>query len=77
MPVRIRLSRVGTNKKPHFRVVAADGRRSRDGRFLELLGTYNPKLKEKKLLLNRERYDFWIKQGALPSRIIERMLQKE
>ena len=77
MPVRIRLSRVGTNKKPFFRVVAATRERSRDGKFLEVLGTYYPKLKEKKLKLNKERYDFWIQKGALPTGVIVQTLKKE
>ena len=77
MPVRIRLTRVGTNKKPFFRVVAAERTKPRDGRFLEVLGTYYPKLKEKKLTLNKERYDYWIKQGALPTNIIIQSLKKE
>ena len=77
MPVRIRLSRVGTNNKPFFRVVAASREKPRDGRFLEVLGVYNPKLKEKKLNLNRERLDYWLKQGAIPSKIIGQMLKKD
>lgn len=75
MPVRIRLSRVGSNNKPYFRVVAASREKPRDGRFLEVLGTFNPKLKDKKLNLNRERYDYWIKQGAVPSRIISQSIK--
>jgi len=77
MPVRIRLSRVGTNNKPFFRVVAASREKPRDGRFLEVLGTYNPKLKEKKLNLNRERLDYWLKQGAMPTRLVGQMLKKD
>ncbi|MDO8526534.1 MAG: 30S ribosomal protein S16 [Deltaproteobacteria bacterium] len=77
MPVRIRLSRVGTRKKPCFRVVAADRTKPRDGRFLELLGTFDPKSKEKKLNINQERFDYWVKQGAIPTGVIVQNLKKQ
>lgn len=77
MPVRIRLSRVGTRNKPQYRVVAAHREKPRDGRFLENLGTFNPKNKEKKINLNRERYDYWLKLGAIPSRVIRETVKKE
>lgn len=76
MPVRIRLTRVGSKNKPRFRVVAASREKPRDGRFLEVLGNFNPKNKEKKLTLNMERYNYWVKQGASPSRILCETLKK-
>lgn len=76
MPVRIRLTRVGTNKKPFFRVVAAERTKPRDGRFLEVLGTYNPKLPEKKININKERLAYWIKQGATLSDTMRETLKK-
>lgn len=76
MPVRIRLTRVGTNKKPFFRVVAAERTKPRDGRFLEVLGTYNPKLTEKKININKERLAYWIKQGATMSDTMRETLKK-
>lgn len=76
MPVRIRLTRVGTNKKPFFRVVAAERTKPRDGRFLEVLGTYNPKLTEKKININQERLAYWIKQGATLSDTMRETLKK-
>jgi small subunit ribosomal protein S16 len=59
------MSRQGKKKAPFYRIVAADKRRARDGRFIELLGTYDPRTKA--LKLDRERYLKWIKEGAQPS----------
>lgn len=78
MSVRIRLSRVGTNKKPLFRLVATSRTNSRDGRCLEVLGTYNPKLEKEKLQrINKERLQFWFKQGATSSELISQLLKKQ
>lgn len=65
MSVAIRMSRQGKKKAPFYRIVAADKRRARDGRFIELLGTYDPHTKA--LKLDKERYEKWIKNGAQPS----------
>ncbi|MCB1826892.1 MAG: 30S ribosomal protein S16 [Coxiellaceae bacterium] len=67
--VVIRLSRSGAKKAPYYNVVVADSRNSRDGRFIEHLGHYNPEArgKETRLELNKERIDHWIGQGAKPS----------
>lgn len=65
MSVAIRMSRQGKKKAPFYRIVAADKRRARDGRFIELLGTYDPRTKA--LKLDHERYQKWIKEGAQPS----------
>jgi small subunit ribosomal protein S16 len=65
MSVAIRMSRQGKKKAPFYRIVAADKRRARDGRFIELLGTYDPRTKA--LKLDQERYQKWIKEGAQPS----------
>ena len=77
MPVRIRLSRVGTNRKPLFRVVAATRERAADGHCLEVLGTYDPKLETEKLHVDKERVHFWLKQGATPSDLISQLLKKQ
>ncbi|OGQ47792.1 MAG: 30S ribosomal protein S16 [Deltaproteobacteria bacterium RIFCSPLOWO2_02_FULL_46_8] len=77
MAVHIRFSRVGAKKQPHFRLVAAQHERSRDGRCLEVLGTYNPKLPEKKFTAKKERIEFWLNQGALPTRIVYQLLKRE
>ncbi len=70
MTVRIRLSRGGSKKHPYYRVVAADQRAPRDGRFIEKLGTYNPLLPqdhEQRLVVNAERVKYWLGIGALPT----------
>jgi small subunit ribosomal protein S16 len=64
MAVTLRLSRGGTTKRPFYKIVAADSRRARDGRFLEKLGTYDPKGDKPKIVLNKERYEHWVKVGA-------------
>jgi small subunit ribosomal protein S16 len=65
MSVAIRFSRQGKKKSPFYRIVAADKRKARDGKFIELLGTYHPITKV--LKLDTERYQKWIKVGAKPS----------
>ena len=70
MAVRIRLSRGGSKKRPFYRVVAADQRAPRDGRFIEKLGTYNPLLPqdhEQRLVINEERVKYWLGVGAQPT----------
>ncbi len=59
--------RIGAKKKPFYRVVAVDERSKRTGGYIELLGTYNPLTEPKDIKLNKERIDYWIKQGAQPS----------
>ena len=63
----IRLRRVGSKKRPYFRVVVTDSRSPRDGRFVEVLGHYNPRTKPETLDLNRERLQHWLGVGARPS----------
>ena len=65
MAVAIRFSRQGKKKSPFYRIVAADKRSPRDGRFIELLGTYHPMTKV--LKLDQDKYEKWIKVGAQPS----------
>ena len=70
MAVRIRLSRGGSKKRPFYRIMAADSRAPRDGRFIEKLGTYNPLLPqdhEQRLVVNAERVKYWLGIGALPT----------
>ena len=67
MSVVIRLMRAGAKKRPFYRVVAADSRRQRDGRFLEILGHYNPIAQPHELVVNREKVEKWIGLGAQPS----------
>ena len=74
MSVRIRLTRSGSKKKPFYRIVAADQRMKRDGRFLEKLGTYDPFTKE--TTLNREGVQKWLSVGASPSDTVNKLLIK-
>jgi small subunit ribosomal protein S16 len=67
MAVRIRLQRFGAKKKPYYRIVAADGRAKRDGRFLEQVGTYDPMQSPHKISFKAERMAYWISVGAQPS----------
>ena len=67
MSVKIRLKRMGTKKRPSYRFVAADSHRARDGRFIEVLGWYNPIDKPARVQVNEERTYAWLKCGAQPS----------
>ena len=77
MSVRIRLSRGGSKKRPFYKVVAADSRAPRDGRFIERLGSYNPMLPQdnaQRFLVNEERVKYWLSQGAQPTERLEKLL---
>jgi small subunit ribosomal protein S16 len=74
MSVAIRFSRQGKKKAPFYRIVAADKRMARDGKFIELLGTYDPRTKV--LKLDSERYQQWIKNGAQPSGTLATVVRK-
>ena len=78
MAMKIRLARGGSKKRPFYRIVAADSRMPRDGRFIEKLGTYNPLLpkdSEDRVKMNVERVQHWLSQGAQPTERIARMLE--
>lgn len=78
MAMKIRLSRGGSKKRPHYSIVAADSRMPRDGRFIEKLGIYNPLLpkdSEDRVKMNMERVQYWLDQGAQPTDRISRMLE--
>ena len=77
MAISIRLSRGGAKKRPYYRIVAADSRYPRDGRYLEQIGTYNPLLAkddEKRVQLNEDRARYWLGVGAQPSDRVARFL---
>ena len=79
MPVRIRLSRGGAKKRPFYRIVVADSRRSRDGKFIEQIGTYNPMLAKdnpERVKLNTDKAKDWIEKGAQPSDRVKLFLSK-
>ena len=78
MAMKIRLARGGSKKRPFYRVVAADARMPRDGRFIEKLGTYNPLLakdSEERVKLDLDRVKHWLGQGAQPTDRVARMLE--
>ncbi len=78
MAMKIRLARGGSKKRPFYRIVAADSRMPRDGRFIEKLGTYNPLLpkdSEERVKMNMERVQYWLDQGAQPTDRISRFLE--
>ncbi len=78
MAMKIRLARGGSKKRPFYRIVAADSRMPRDGRFIEKLGTYNPLLpkdSEDRVKMDVERVQYWIDQGAQPTDRIARFLE--
>lgn len=72
----IRLRRAGTTKKPHYRVVVADSKSWRDGRFVEVLGHYDPRRDPAVVKIDTERTQYWIKQGAKPSETVRSLLKK-
>lgn len=76
MAVRIRLKRMGRKKQPHYRVVVADSKSPRDGRFVETLGYFKPLSSPARLVLNVERVDYWLSQGASPSQTVSTLIDK-
>lgn len=74
MAVKIRLRRVGKTNAPCHRIVVADGRSPRDGRFIECIGTYDPRGKAETIDL--ERADYWVSQGAQPSETVQAIMRR-
>ena len=74
--VKIRLRRMGAKKAPYYRIVVADSRSPRDGRFIEELGTYDPMADSEKLKVNKERVAYWIANGAQPTDTVRGLLKK-
>ena len=72
----IRMTRVGSKKKPYFRVVVTEGRSALQSSFVENLGTYNPRAKPAKVEINKERISYWIQKGAKPSDSVRTLLTK-
>ena len=75
MAVRIRLTRVGSKKNPIYRVVVADQRSPRDGRFIEIVGRYNPQTDPSTIELDEEKVKEWLGKGALPSGAVQKLLK--
>lgn len=76
MAVKIRLRRMGTKQTPFYRVVVADSRAARDGRFLESLGTYDPAKQPAALTIDAEKVLRWLDQGAQPTETVRSLLRK-
>ena len=74
--VKIRLRRTGAKKQPHYRVVVTDSRSPRDGKFIEIIGHYNPRTEPPTVEINAERALYWLSVGAQPSEAVKRMLDK-
>ncbi len=72
----IRLRRAGSKNRPFFRVVVTEGRSARDGRFVEVLGHYNPRTKPETLVLDQERVAHWMKAGAQPSDTVRTLIDR-
>ena len=77
MAVKLRLKRMGAKAKPFYRIVAADSRSPRDGRFLEVVGTYDPVKDASKVTVNEERALYWLEKGALPTDTVRSILSKQ
>ena len=76
MAVVLRMTRRGAKKKPFYRIVAADSRSPRDGKFLEMLGTYDPLKSANNIKIDSEKVASWIKKGAKPSETVASLLKK-
>jgi small subunit ribosomal protein S16 len=76
MAVKIRLKRIGAKKNPFYRVVVADSRYPRDGRFIEEIGTYNPLANPAEVKIDGEKAAKWIKDGAQPTDTVKSLLKK-
>ena len=75
MAVKLRLKRMGAKQKPFYRIVAADSKSPRDGRFIEELGTYNPLLKEDKVTLDEKKVLNWLNNGAEPTDTVKTLFK--
>jgi small subunit ribosomal protein S16 len=75
MALVIRLRRHGSRKKPFFRIVVADSRSPRDGRFVDQIGTYDPATEPPKITLKKEQAEQWLKSGARPSETVQRLIK--
>lgn len=73
--LRIRLTRIGAKKKPIYRLVVAERSRARDGRFIEIVGHYNPRTTPKTIRIDLERVRYWLSRGAQPSETAERLIR--
>ncbi|MBQ1299911.1 MAG: 30S ribosomal protein S16 [Erysipelotrichaceae bacterium] len=75
--VKLRLKRMGAKKQPSYRIVAADSRAPRDGRFIEILGFYNPRTNPAEVIIDEEKVLKWLNNGAQPSDTVRSILSRE
>jgi len=76
MAVRIRLTRKGRKKQPYYRIVVADSEAPRDGKFLDIVGTYDPMQNPAVVAIDNEKLDSWMKKGAKPTETVESLIRK-
>ena len=74
--VKIRLQRVGAKKAPFYHIVVADSRRARDGKIIEQIGTYDPMTEPSTIVLDKEKVERWIKNGAKPTDTVKALIEK-
>ncbi|MBQ1285131.1 MAG: 30S ribosomal protein S16 [Lachnospiraceae bacterium] len=77
MAVKIRLTRMGKKKAPFYRIIVADGRAPRDGRFIETIGTYDPNQEPSAVKIDKEAAEKWLKNGAQPTEVVAKLLKAE
>ena len=75
--VTMRLARIGSKKRPYYRIVVIEKRRARNGRFLEILGQYNPIANPTQVEINSERAQYWLSKGAEPSETVRSILRQK
>jgi small subunit ribosomal protein S16 len=75
MAVKLRLTRVGKKKQPQYRVVAADSRSARDGRFIQIIGTYNPRTEPSAIAIDSDKAVKWLMEGAQPTDRVRKLLE--
>jgi small subunit ribosomal protein S16 len=75
MAVKLRLTRIGKTKQPQYRIVASDSRSPRDGRFIEIVGHYNPRQEPSGLTVNNEKAVKWLMEGAQPTERVKKLLE--
>ena len=76
MSVKIRLTRMGSKKKPFYRIIVADSRSPRDGKFIEKIGTYDPKTEPSKIEVDEDKAIVWLKKGAKPTGAVQKIFEK-
>lgn len=75
MAVVLRLARCGKTNSPYYHLVAADGRKPRDGKFIEVLGQYDPRNKERRFVAKKDRIEYWLSKGAKPSETVSKLIR--